>query len=489
MIDPRFKTVPYKHQLEAFERFKDDPYFALFFEQRVGKTLTSLIIAAHKYRQGEIDSLLVISPNGVNRVWHAEEIPAHMPEDVNARSELWQASKVKQVGVRRTLAELLEHTGLRVLCVNIDAIDTAEFKMYANAFFYRHKVMTIIDESSDISNPKAARTKAALRLSGASRVRAILDGTPVAAGPMGLFGQCNFLSPDALGFKSFYAFRNHYAVLERKHFGPRSVDVVTGYQHLDELQERTQRFSMRVTRDQCEDLPPKIYQKVYFDLSPEARKVYDTLRAAGIAELKSGGVVTVALILTLYLRLQQVASGYLPIAVEIDDDDEITTRSRVEQIGTKNARLTAFIESVEKLPGQGIIWCRFTQDVDDIMQAAREHDIAAVRYDGLVAAADKATAVERFQGGAARWFVAKPRSAGRGHDLAAANWVSYYSHDWSLRMRLQSEDRAQSLKKHDAVLYIDFIANDTVDDKIVAALREKKNLSDIITGDEVENWL
>lgn len=534
-MDPRFKTEPYKHQLDAFNRFKDSQYFALFFEQRVGKSKTVIDIAAEKYRTGEIDSLLVIAPNGVHRQWTADALPEHMPDDTNYRAELWNAQKVKQVGVKERLRALLSHVGLRVLSVNIDAIQTEEFKGYANAFFRGHRVMTVVDESSDIASEKATRTKMAWRIGRKSRVRALLDGTPVAAGPLGLYGQCEFLGPATLGFTSYFAFKAHFAELKRCDFGERDkpcpeckktgvvngvrcprcfgnkfigrnqASVVQGYQNLPELKRRLAPFAMRVLRSQCHDLPPKIYEKIYFDLAPETTRFYQQLRDKFVAELKSGIRITAPMVLTRYLRLQQVSSGFVPVGVSVspcplcDGSDLLceaceglgvveTGEEHYEPTGP-NSRLEAFRGAIAKLEGQGVVWCKFNYDVDSVVAMGQETGRRVVQYDGRIGASEKAQAVTAFQGGKADWFVAKPRSAGRGHDLAVANWTVYYSHDWSLRMRLQSEDRAQSLKKTDSVLYLDLVATDTVDDKIVNALRERKRISDMITGDNPEKWL
>ena len=556
--DPRFKTVPYAHQLAAFERFKDDRYAAVFFEQRLGKAKLALDIAAHKYRTGTIDSLLIVSPLGVDHQWINDAIPEHLHDNTNYKAFLWRASKVKQKAVRAQLKELLDYRdGLRVLAINVDALDTKEFcdpaSGYAQFFFKGHRVMTVIDESSDIGEARSVRTKKAIRLGRASRARLILDGTPAAAGPLGLFGQCLFLSPEALGFDSFVTFRAHYAELETRDFGDRTRpcpdckdadgkgtgwhsegetttkcgrcwgtglvgktetklvkthlengEKVKSYKNLDELSNKLSKFSIRLTRAECYDLPPKIYNKLYFELQGDQRRIYDDLRERYRAELKSGAVVTVAMALTRLLRLQQVASGFLPSEAKLApcpecegdaclrceglgfvvEDDE----PKVELLGV-NPRLDLFLTELAKLPGPGIVWAHFNHDVDCVVAAAREAGRMVVQFDGRVNAKDKVTAVLTFQGGEADLFVGKPRSAGRGHDLARAEWVMYYSHGWSLKMRLQSEDRAQSLKKTTSTSYLDLVGVDTVDAKVVAALRAGKRLSDTIIGDKMEDWL
>ena len=164
------------------------------------------------------------------------------------------------------------------------------------------------------------------------------------------------------------------------------------------------------------------------------------------------------------------------------------TTPTVEALPT-NPRLALFLDQLSKLPGPGIVWCHFNHDVDAVVAGARAAGKRVVQYDGRVTASAKAEAVALFQGGQADLFVAKPRSAGRGHDLARADWVLYYSHGWSLRMRQQSEDRAQSLKKTSAVSYLDVVCVDSIDARIVTALRSGKQLSDQITGDAIAEWI
>ena len=541
---PVFKTTPYEHQLRDYERFKDEEFFGLLYEQRCGKTKVALDITAHKFRRGEIDSLLVIAPNGVHYQWIQDAIPEHLPDDVAARCFLWRSGHQHRVYAKKQLAELLVYQkGLRVLAVNVDAILTTDLRAYLTEFFRGHRVMTVVDESCDIANRTAKRTEMALKIGRRSRVRVILDGTPVAAGPLGLFSQCDFLSPDALGFRSFYAFQARYAELETRDVGDRTkncpdclgeppgsekrpvatrdgvckrcwgsglvgkqqIKTVKRYMNVEELQGTLAAFSSRVLRTDCQDLPPKVFQKIYFELAGEERRVYDDLREKFQAQLKSGGIVTADMVLTRYLRLQQVSSGYLPIeaaATECtachgtDPECEICEGigyvvSELEQVSevVGKSRRQAFSDAVKNLPGQGIVWCKFDHDVDSVMAEAARLDKTVGRYDGHVKGNDRAETVRNFQAKKLDWFVSKPRAGGRGLELSTADWICYYSHDWSLRFRLQSEDRAQSLKKKTGVLYLDLSAVDTVDDKIIAALREGKNLSDLITGDRPEKWL
>jgi hypothetical protein len=555
-VPGEFKTMPYAHQLEGYLRSRDEEFFAFFFEQRCGKTKPTLDTAAYQFRLGAITALLIIAPNGVHANWVREEIPAHLPDDVPYEAVLWRSGRMATAMIRKTLESLLVTPKLAILAVNVDAIITPTLRDYLTRLFRQRTVMAVVDESLDISNHSAARTEMAIKIGRRARFRRILDGTPAAASPLGLFGQTEFLkpiqpglratrtrpatapTPGCLGFTSFYSFRNRYAEMEIKDFGEKDklcpdcrngdlrpkedcgrcvglgfvgrmpVAVVKRYQNLDELREKLASFSMRVTRQECADLPAKIYQKVFFELSAEQRRAYDELREEFITELRSGVTITASMTLTRILRLQQLTSNFtavLPDPVTCEacrgepgapcdacgDLGFIYPRvSAWEVIDPKtDPRLEAFLTTVDRLDGQGIVWARFRRDLEVLEAACRGRGWTHTRYDGSVTGERREAAKRAFQTGEVRLLLGNQQAGGRGIDLSAASWVYYYSHHWSLARRLQSEDRAQSLRRTDAVLYLDAVALDTVDDKIIRALRAGKNLSDLITGDPQGDWL
>jgi SNF2 family DNA or RNA helicase len=123
------------------------------------------------------------------------------------------------------------------------------------------------------------------------------------------------------------------------------------------------------------------------------------------------------------------------------------------------------------------------------MVALRENGVKAVRYDGAVDAAGRTYAIDLFQNGDARAFVANPAAAGEGLTLHAATTVIYYTNSFKLTDRLQSEDRAHRIGQKHNVTYVDLVASDTVDEKIVGALRDKLDVASIVTGDTVKEWI
>lgn len=497
-MDYRFKTQPFDHQMEAFMLSRDEEYFALLMEQGTGKTKIIIDNAAWLYGQGHIDTLLVFAPNGVHRNWVTDEIPMHMPDEVDWEAHVWRAGDFDRKQTHTSMAKLLRkkpEDGLAVFAINIEAVLTKGGLKVVEAFLKGRRVFAVVDESTIIKTPGAQRTKKmigvgkARGLAGLSKYRRILDGTPITQGPFDLFAPFNFLHPDILGFTSFYSFKHHYGEFEKQMNwqAGKEYETLTEYRNLDELQKSIAPYTFAITKDECLDLPPKVYQKRYFQLNKDQRKVYNSLRDEFIADLDSGERITAALAMTRLMRLQQIASNY------------IGTEDGEKQISDSNPRLKELLAVIENSP-KTIIWCRFIRDVDDVVAALAESGLRVVRYDGKVKQADRADAIARFQGYEpdktpinealqADAFVGSPDAAGRGLTLHAANLVIYYSNSFKSGARMQSEDRAHRAGLKHSVTYVDLIAEETIDEHIVEVLRSKRKLADEVVGEKFRRML
>jgi SNF2 family DNA or RNA helicase len=294
-----------------------------------------------------------------------------------------------------------------------------------------------------------------------------------------LYTQCGFLDGYLLGFDSYYAFRNRYAVMVERNFGGRRVQIPKGYKRLGELSDKLKPFSYRVLKEDCLDLPDKIYIKREVDLTDEQRNTYVTMKSAALAQLK-GKMATAPHVLTQLMRLHQITCGHLK-----NDDDTITE--------IKNNRISSLIELLEEVEGKVIIWANYVYDINRIVKAIslKYGDDTIVQYYGAIPAEQRQKNIEKFQDpdSPVRFFVGNPQTGGYGITLTAANNIIYYSNGYDLEKRLQSEDRAHRIGQKKAVTYIDLIAPKTIDEKIVKALRKKINIATEIMGEELREWI
>ena len=363
--------------------------------------------------------------------------------------------------------------------MNVEALSTKKGLDFAAKFLRSHTTMLAVDESTTIKNPTAKRTKSILQLGKQAEYRRILTGSPVTKSPLDLFTQCNFLNEFLLGFDSFYAFRNRYAHMIERNFGGRRVQLVGSYKRLDELADNIKSFSYRVLKEDCLDLPDKIYTKREIELTDEQSKAYATMKSAALASLK-GKMATAPHVLTQLMRLHQITCGHLK-----NDDGTTTT--------IKNNRMKELLSLLEEVEGKVIIWANYIYDIENIVKNISEEYGAdsIVQYYGAISSQDRADAIEKFQdpNSNARFFVGNPQTAGYGITLTAASNVIYYSNGYDLEKRLQSEDRAHRIGQTKSVTYIDLIAPKTVDEKIVKALRSKMDIANTIMDEDWKEWI
>ena len=305
-----FKTKPYTHQLVALDLSWDKIEYAYFMEMGTGKSKVLLDNAAMLFDAGKIQGLIIVAPKGVYRNWSSKEIPAHMPEHIPIRIGIWSSRLTK--GVKAQLNKLFEpNDDLNILVINIDAVITKKGNLVIDKFLNTRISMLAVDESTIIKTPSAKRTKAMIKLSMFARYRRILTGSPVTKSPLDIFSQCDFLNPHLLGFSSYYSFRNKFAILNDAHFGGRNFKQVTGYKNTDELHDIIKEFSYRVTKEECLDLPDKIYMRREFEMTKPQSKIYKQMRQTAIAFLEEGEATTTTVLVQL-LRLHQISCGFLP---------------------------------------------------------------------------------------------------------------------------------------------------------------------------------
>ena len=304
----KFKTSPYKHQLTALDKSWNRETFAYFMEMGTGKTKVLIDNMAMLYDKGKINGALIIAPKGVIGTWYNQEIPAHLPDHIEKMSVLWQSNITK--GQSRKLGNLFKSgEELQILIMNVEALSTIKGVDFASKFLLSHNTLMVVDESTTIKNPKAKRTKNILKLSKGARYRRILTGSPVTKNPLDLYSQCEFLDPYLLDFHSYYAFRNRYAEMKTAHFSGRSVQIVSKFRHLDELSESLKPFSYRVLKEDCLDLPDKIYMKRIITLTKKQEEVYEQMKREALAFL-NGKKTTTVNALTQLMRLQQITCGH-----------------------------------------------------------------------------------------------------------------------------------------------------------------------------------
>ena len=363
--------------------------------------------------------------------------------------------------------------------MNVEALSTKKGKLFAWKFLSCHRTIMAIDESTTIKNPGAIRTKSIIELGKDVKYKRILTGSPVTKSPLDLFSQCYFLDPWLLDQQSFYAFRVRYAKMRTINVSGRMVNIPIGYKNLGELSEKVKPFSYRCLKDDCLDLPKKTYMKRVIQLSDEQKKVYQQMKQQALA-IFNGKMVTTATVLTQMMRLHQITCGHFK-----SDDDKIQT--------IKNNRLDQLLEVLDEIEGKAVIWANYRYDIESIVKAIKKEydEDSVVTYFGDTSMEDRQKAIKQIQDpdSPVRFIVGTPQTGGYGITLTGASTMIYYSNGYDLEKRQQSEARIDRIGQEKPMTYIDIIAENTIDEKIVEALRDKINIASEVMGEELKAWL
>ena len=473
----KFKTKPYAHQLTALEKSWNKKVFAYFMEMGTGKTKVAIDNIAMLYDNGKINGALIIAPKGVYKNWYSQEIPDHLADHIKPTTVLWKSliNKTQQEELDKLFQPGLD---LHILVMNVEAFSTKKGVDFAARFLNSHNTYMAIDESTTIKNPGAKRTKNIVALGKYAKYRRILTGSPVTKSPLDLYKQCEFLDEYLLDHSSYYTFRTRYAVLRKAHFNGRSVEIVVGYKNLGELSDKLKPFSYRVLKDDCLDLPKKTFMKRTITLSAEQDKVYKQMKQMALAHM-NGKMITTASALTQLMRLHQITCGHFTA-----DDGSIQT--------IKNNRISELSDLLEEVEGKAVIWAHYQYDVNEIVKTITKEygEDSIVTYYGLTPQDERQDNIKKFQDDPkCRFLVGTPSTGGYGITLTAASTMIYYSNGYDLEKRQQSEARIDRIGQEKPMTYIDIICEETVDDRIVKALRKKINIATEIMGESLKEWI
>lgn len=522
---------PYKHQEAALAKYAHSSEIPLFFDPGTGKTRTALLIAAAKFASGEIDAVLVIAPNGVHKQWAVEEIPK------------WMADIDTTVQWRKNKKLFFIDGKLNIVCTNIEQFSTKtrylDYVEWANA----HKTFIILDEATRIKNPKAIRTqrllyefnevikrgRSILRSEPKTVARAILTGTPVTNGPFDVWPMFEFLRPGYFGI-NWYGFQNKYGMFHAIQVNGRVIRVLINeeawtqikactsfemanavygvslgtydtimqqdhyegpFRNVDELRDRMLEIATFVRIEDCIDMPDRVYNRKLLDMSPEQARVYRELETYFVTLYRDEKVEAKSK-LTAYIRLQQIASGFVSSEQLPENELEDPPPNKITWFDDL-PKIDQLLVDVEEICGtegisnnQCIIVCHFSAEAERLYDTLTEAGYKCCLMTGW----KRVGSIEGFKQGKYNIMVANVRVISMGFNLQEhCNHMIFYSNTFSLEDRIQVEARIYRAGQKYPCIYLDYVMSDTIDMKVYAALKQKKALADYIRDTSVEDML
>lgn len=474
----RFKTEPLEKQLEVVGKFWNREVGAFFMGTGTGKSKCALDIASIKYTVGQINAHVIFCPATVKMPWMKVEYVKHCSVPYEVYLHDGDDKKFEEFLLRRV-------DGLKVLLVSTEALSVGpceKLTAMVKRFIMAHRTMATVDEGHDIKNPKSIRTEHAWELARVASCRFIMTGTPIDEGIMDLFSYFEYLNPNILGFGDFYSFRARYAIM-----GGYEDKQIVSYQNVDELLNLIAPHVFQCTKDEMKDMPPKMYQRRYIKMTPKQKKLYKELTREHVIDDGDNNVMhEVENTLELMMLQQFIASGYYSYNKEVPDlngEEEDTLIERhaqvIEETPPKIKECLKWIEEDVPKTASVIIWSRWTLERERMAEVLRERfgaDQVLVLRGGM-GPVKKDEIREAFEARKARFLLAHPASGGVGLTLIAATYTAYLSNTFRYLHRVQSEDRCHRIGQEDAVTYMDFIMEDTVDEHVLEAIAMKHNVA------------
>lgn len=482
----KFKTDPRKHQHAALGKLYGVNAAALFMEMQTGKSKTSIdLVAAHRM-EGHIQAVLVLTKLSLRKNW-VIQFNQHCPIPVSMHLPFTEKE-------RQFNKWLNEEHDFKVMVVGWESLSAGRMVDLCEKFLLAAGKSAVIgDESTYIAGPDSIRSKRAVSLARMAEYRYILSGSPSLEGPLQLFMQFEFLDPNIIGIGDYYAYKNRYCMMggyrptEGRMKG-KPVQVV-GYQNLDELSALIAPHTFEVLKKDAYDLPPKRYEVRTVEVSKEQKALYKQIKAE--KSIKFGDEEKAPQnTLELILRLHQVAGGYtVRPREEIRYDRAGNPKPKViydpvEVIkpadNPKMQEVVSIVNEASAAGKQGIIWAVYRAEIEAIATLLRDEGHTVGELHGGVPESDRQPMIDKFQAGEIRWIVGNASTGGMGYTMMASEVNVFYNNGQKAIDRVQAEDRAYGDGQTKNGIWIDIVAEHTVDVLIMKALEQKMDVAEFV---------
>ena len=439
------RTPLLKHQAELVELIQNKTYYAILHECGCGKTLSAIaVIDARKRRFPKYRTLIICPATIVEN--EIDEITKH--------SDL---SSIALVGTKQQRLVKLDRPA-DIYVINFEGTRIMQDQLVAKKFD-----LVVIDESHNASHHTSQQSKACYRICMSVPHRIIMSGTAIDRGPLAAFGQFRCLSPDIFG-SSYYRFRAQFACM-----GGYMGKQIIKYINMDRFMSTIRKCSSIKTKDEVLDLPEQTFQTVYVDLTEEQKTAYKQLKDDFLATCKEG-IVTAPVVLTRLMRFSQLTSGFYK------------TVEGKEFSYEKNPKQEYLVEWLKEEGHKTVVFVRFTHELRELEQRLTMAGIRYVSVHGETR--DRVALVKQFnETPDILVFIGQIATASEGLNLQSASYSVFLSNGYSWEERNQAISRIHRKGQTKNCTYIDIVARDTIDDRVLKILKKKESLAGMLTSD------
>jgi SNF2 family DNA or RNA helicase len=469
---------PFEHQIVGVKKLLTEKYVGILDEMGAGKTKQIIDAACFLYEAKEIDAVLIICPAQVKDVW-AHETYSQIVEHSFVSGIIHEfTSKSKSFPPKSE--------GLLWVVTSVELLRNGAHVQKLLQMLKGYRFWAAVDESSTISNHRASQTRGVMVIAPKAERRTIMNGTPVGQSPLDLYSQFQFLSPKILGFKNYFAFRNHHARM-----GGWMNKQIIAFDNIEEIQRKIKPYVLRRLKSECLDILPKMRAPlIEVRLSKESWKIYESMREEFVAYINGYdemSIVSSAPVKS--LRLAQICSGFLG---GVQDEGDESNDPKTIEVGREltNAfleRLDFRIKTVPKL--KLIVWCRFRPEINRLARLCRERfpNLIVQTLQGGLSKAQKDEAKSLFHPDAPdpereALLIGQPQAGRFGSNFTKCHLVDRISTDYSHITYVQSEDRVHRPGQKEQTLFQDYVVvgpnrERTISGIILKALRTHEDLA------------
>ena len=435
-----------KHQREGVAFLTGGRHGLLAFEQGLGKTLVAIDAFRQLRAQNAADRMLVICPNSLKRNWVAEIAKF----DQGVVVEIAEGSPRDR---RRVFAN-------STAAVVVTSYETARVEVTSVlALVSSSRTVLVLDESHAAKNWQSLTSNSIRQISPKCEYRWLLSGTPVTNTPADLHTQVEIIAPSEHALGSLESFLARVGEDSSAAFAKPVLD----------------RLVLRRTKEECLDLPEKMFTDVIVELPTWQRRLYDEMRTRMVCEIQgmSGEQYRAfaSTALAQLTRLSQLASNPALLFPES------------AQTPAKFDVLEGLVSDILSVPGRKIIiWSTYVRNIESLI--FRFSRYGAVAIYGGIETGERQEVAARFQDDpSARVLIANAAAAGTGFTLTAASFTIYESMSWRFDHYAQSQDRNHRIGQNQPVNYLRLIAADTIDLAVVRALERKSGMARSLLSD------
>lgn len=457
----KYKTQPFDYQLEGINFGLTHNQWLLLDAPGLGKSLQLIYLAQELKQRHNIQHCLVVC--GINTLktnWKAE-IEKHSDLSCTILGQrINRKGKLVIDGVDKRVEQLMKPIEEFLVITNIETLRSDKIINAINKNKYNKFDMIIVDEAHVLKSPNSQQTKNMLKIKGA-KYKVAATGTLLMNNPMDCYVPLKWIGADRSTYTNFKYYYCNYGGI----FG----NDLIGFKNLETLKNQIERYSLRRTKDILK-LPPKNVINEYVDMNDAQQIFYDNIKQGVIDQVDKVHMST-ANLLAMVSRLRQATACPSILTTEpiisAKVERAVDLAEQIVSSGEKVVIFSTFKETVKQLAEQlkhlGIVLGTGDNDDSEIEEAKQ-----AFQNDSNI-----------------RVFIGTWQKCGVGITLTAASYMIFIDHPWTAAGCEQAEDRIHRIGTSDSVFIYRLIARDTIDERVLELVNDKRALSSYIIDDAI----